>query len=111
VEIKQNALGQWQVSITGGKQPQQIASALDVKQAFSKAETWLNTNRPNDVALFNRNSSWRQDRPTEAQRTHAMRLGVPKNIVDTAKTKGDLSNLIALAESRRPPRPKAKFTL
>jgi superfamily II DNA or RNA helicase len=108
VQIFQDALGQWRVQVHSDSEAVSIASSPKIEDAFRSAENWVAINRQADAKLSNKQASWRADPPSASQTEFARKLKVPEHVIQSAKTKGDMANLINLAKSRAP---KPKFTL
>jgi ATP-dependent helicase IRC3 len=98
VDLKQNLLGQWEISHNEFK-PTPIGDAglPDLPTAFAAAEDWIRQNRPDVVRLKSQNARWRKDPASDGQLNFLRGHGIK---VDQQITKGQANDLIEAFKMR-----------
>lgn len=93
LEIQEDALGQWAVTLLQGQRRVSLFAGLELQSAIVQAEDWLRQKRPRAVSCVNRDAKWRSDPMTPAQRAVIMRLNLPMDI--NSISKGQASMIIS----------------
>lgn len=94
LELFQNELGAWEVSLSQGKAaPVKIAAAPKRRDTLRNADAWVATRREHRAPLLDRSRPWREQPASEAQKSIVSRWGVPGDIIQNL-TKAEASALI-----------------
>ena len=99
--IEQNPMGQWEIMLKEFNDTRPVMRpALDLEEAFEKADDWLKINRSAVVDKLQRQAVWRHVKPTGGQINLMRKLGIK---VDTTHlTKGQAHDLIQLWKNKNP---------
>lgn len=90
LHIEAGMLGSWRVFVRGVNRPDfPIAMADTVRDAFTKAERWVQMNRPHVVAMKAKDAAWRSKAPTSKQIEALQRMKAPF----MPKTRGEASDM------------------